>query len=339
MSRTGTCPPLIPDNGQRVEAYVEDRLHLDAGNTITKSRALFRRYRDVAAVPVTREGKPVGWVMLQDLLGDLPPDATIGAVMRPGCTTVLRSRGLDRVLCDIGDGTLRIGEPGLLVVDERACFLGRIGLTSLLRAAAGGNEQRQRDTARLHRLTGGLPDQLALLERARTLLREKRLFVVASMDLCGFNAFNDRYGYSRGDEVIRFVSGLLRRHFDPAQDFVAYVGGDNFTMLLCSMDWFDRCEALLADCDRHAPGFYDAEDRRRGGIEQYNHLGERIFTPIFTLSIGMTQVEPGRFRDHHSLLKAARDLKLRAASNGGGAIFVEGLGGQAVDGLFGIVHH
>ncbi len=339
MSQSSLRLPLLSAHGQRVESFVEDRLHLDYENSITKSRALFRRYRDVTAVPVTRDEKPVGWILLQDLLGDLPPDATVGSVMRGGCPTIVRTTTLDRALREIGEGALAVGESGLLVVDENGCYLGRIGLAALLRAAAGRGEHLHRDNARLQQLSGGLPDQLALLERTRALLREQRLFVVASMDLRGFNAFNDRYGYARGDEVIRFVSDLLRRHLDPALDFAAYTGGDNFTMLLRSMDWFERCEALLNDCDAHAPGFYDAEDRRRGGIEQYNHLGERLFTPIFTLSIGVTQVEPGRFRDHHSLLKAARDLKLRAASNGGGAIFVEGLGGQTMDGLFGIVHH
>ena len=338
MSRTSLCLPFPSAYRQRVESLIADRLQVDSAQSITKLRQLFLRHDDLVALPVTRDGAPVGRVLARDLLAEMPLDATVATIMREGCRTVLRTRAIDEVLRDLADGELAVDETGLLVVDERGRYLGRVGPAVLIRALARGEEPEDNDD-RLRMLTGGMPGQMALLQRARELLEARALFVVASLDIRGFNVFNDRYGYRRGDGVIRFVSDLLREHFDPALDFVAYLGGDNFVVLLRSIDWFERCEALLQACEAQAPGFYDAEDRRKGGIEQYDHLGERFFTPIFTLSIGVTQVEPGRFRDQHSLLRAARETKLRAAGNGAGAIFVEGLSGQAIAGVFGMVRH
>ena len=338
MSRNSLRLPCPSGYRQRVESLIADRLQLDSAQSITKLRQLFLRHDDLVALPITRDGVPVGRVLARDLLAQTPLDATVASVMREGCQTVPRTRTVDEMLRDLADGALAVDSTGLLVVDERGRYLGRIEAATLIRVLASGEGPEGKDD-RLRTLTGGLPGQLALLQRARELLEARSLFVVASLDIRGFNAFNDRYGYQRGDGVIRFVSDLLREHFDPALDFAAYLGGDNFVVLLRSIDWFERCEALLQACEAQAPGFYDAEDRRRGGIEQYDHLGERRFTPIFTLSIGVTQVEPGRFRDQHSLLKSARDLKVRAANGGGGAIFVEGLSGQAMAGVFGMVRH
>ncbi len=339
MSDTKRRLPFLYGYAQRVESLVEDRMKIDFEASAASLRELFLRHEGVVALPVTQRERPVGWVRLHDVIATPIAGASAGALMRHGCETIDSNATVADLLRDLRDGRIEVTDAGLVVIDESGCYLGRIGLVTLLRFVAGIKASPDAGNAHLHNLTGGLPGKPALLARTQQLLREKSLFVGASLDIRGFNAFNDRYGYARGDEVIRFVSGLLRRHLDAELDFVAYLGGDNFTVLLRSMDWFERCEAILQDCEAQAPGFYDADDRRNGGIEHYNHLGERMFTPIFSLSIGVTQVEPGKFRDQHSLLKAVRELKVRAANGGGNAIFVEGLSGPAMDGVFGIVHH
>ena len=339
MSETNLRLPSLSGDGQRVESLVDDRLKIDLDDSVTRLRSLFLQHGPVAAMPVTHRGRPIGWVSLHDVVPDLPAGATAGSVMRGDCPTIDRHVTVGDLMRGIREGGIEISEAGLIVVDENGRYLGRIGLVTLLRFLAGVGEPAGQRDEHLRNFSDGMAGKLDLLTRTRRLLRDNVLFVVASLDVKGFNAFNDRYGYARGDEVIRFVSALLRKHLDPEQDFAAYLGGDNFTMLLRSIDWFERCEEMLQACEMQAPGFYDAKDRRRGGIEQYNHLGERIFTPIFSLSIGVTQVEPGKFRDHHSLLKAARELKVRAARSDGNAIFVEGLSGPAMAGVFGIVHH
>lgn len=339
MSNTKHRVSLSADYAQRVDSLVEDRLKIDFEDSATKLRELFLLHDSVVALPVTQADRPVGWARLHDVVANLTAGTTAGVLMHHGCQTIDKRATVADLLRDLHDGSIDISSAGLIVVDEKGCYVGRIGVVTLLRFMAGIGSSSEAGVGHLNSLTGGLPRKPALLARTRQLLQVRSLFVGASLDVRGLNAFYDRYGYARGDEVIRFVSGLLRQHLDAELDFVAYLGGENFAVLLRSMDWFERCEAMLQACEAQAPGFYDAEDRRRGGVEQYNHLGERTFTPFFNLAVGVIQVEPGKFRDEYTLLKAVRELKVRAAIGGGNAIFVEGLSGPAVDGVFGIVHH
>jgi hypothetical protein len=55
-------------------------------------------------------------------------------------------------------------------------------------------------------------------------------FVVCYADLNDFKPFNDRYGYWRGDEMIKLVAGTVLAHTDQQRDFVGHVGGDDFVL-------------------------------------------------------------------------------------------------------------
>jgi diguanylate cyclase (GGDEF)-like protein len=330
---------LTTGRGEYVESLIEDRLQIDAAASITKTRQYFLQHPGILAAPVTCSGKPVGWIGLRELVQSdvLSSKSSIAEVMTSSGHVVSHDLPIDELQAQLREGTMTLFHGGLIVVDDEQRYMGRVSHTCLLQFMLE-RAARFQDHGYRHTLTG-LPGHLPLVDRTRELLNQSQLFVVASMDIRGFNIFNDWYGYKRGDQVLRFVSKLLRKHIDPAFDYLAHPGADNFTVLFRSMDWFERCEEMLQECEAQAPQFYDASDRRKGGLEQYFPTGERRFTPIFSLSIGVTQVEPGKFQDHHSLLKAAKDVKMRASETCGGAIFVGGMSDYAINGIVGAVYH
>ena len=66
------------------------------------------------------------------------------------------------------------------------------------------------------------------IERAE---RYGRPFTVAYFDLDNFKEVNDRFGHSRGDDLLRFVATTVRSNLRKT-DCVARLGGDEFAVLL-----------------------------------------------------------------------------------------------------------
>lgn len=80
----------------------------------------------------------------------------------------------------------------------------------------------------------GLPGNVAVEEEIAT--REARgvQFSCLYVDLDGFKAFNDRHGFARGDEAIRFLARCIDDAVGasaPCESFVGHLGGDDFVVL------------------------------------------------------------------------------------------------------------
>ncbi len=70
------------------------------------------------------------------------------------------------------------------------------------------------------------------------------------MDIDYFKQVNDNHGHHKGDEIIKAVAELLKRHF-PTDDVVARLGGDEFVVLLeheaSTQDLEKRCQEILEE--------------------------------------------------------------------------------------------
>jgi diguanylate cyclase (GGDEF)-like protein len=80
----------------------------------------------------------------------------------------------------------------------------------------------------------GLPGSGVVGEEIARRLVEETPFACLHVDLDDFKAFNDRYGFARGDEVIRTVARSVVEVLEaqaPAVCFAGHVGGDDFVLL------------------------------------------------------------------------------------------------------------
>ncbi|MDO9145378.1 EAL domain-containing protein [Rhodoferax sp.] len=123
---------------------------------------------------------------------------------------------------------------------------------------------------------------------------------------------NDRYGYWRGDDVIRLVARVAACHVQERRDFLGHVGGDDFTVVFQSANWAAQCRCMIEKFNTQAAHLFDERDRQRGGIEAQDRQGFSQFFALTTLSIGAVEVHPGDFGNAEQVANAAAAAKQSA---------------------------
>lgn len=135
-----------------------------------------------------------------------------------------------------------------------------------------------------------LPGNLAIERALETRIATGQSFAHLYIDLDNFKAYNDRYGYQRGSEVIAHVGELTRQvvaTLGGQQDLVGHIGGDDYVILTSSDQGEAIASELIRSFDASIPDFYSAEDRSRGTILAQDRYGvERVF-PLLTISIAV----------------------------------------------------
>lgn len=177
-------------------------------------------------------------------------------------------------------------------------------LLSRLRLAAA-RVQREMDANPLT----GLPGNITIMREAERRLASGEPFAVAYLDLDHFKPFNDRYGFIRGDEVLRMTARIMLnaiRSLRSPNTYVGHVGGDDFIFITPVELVEQACKRVLADFDHIILNFYDEEDRIAGAISSEDRQGRPRRFPIMSCSIAV--VDAGQSAVDH-----IGDISARAA--------------------------
>ncbi|MDB5992261.1 MAG: diguanylate cyclase [Herbaspirillum sp.] len=181
----------------------------------------------------------------------------------------------------------------------------------------------QIDAARYANPLTQLPGNVPINEHIEHLLQSGVHFTICYCDLDHFKAFNDVYGYRKGDDIIQMTGKLLSDHVDSSQDFLGHIGGDDFLIMFQSEDWQQRCRAILAAFSAGMQDCYSEEDRHRGGYFSEDRGGNKVFHPQVSLSIGAVKIEPLEYSSPHQIASAATRAKKLAKKTAGNTLFIE----------------
>ncbi len=150
-------------------------------------------------------------------------------------------------------------------------------------------------------------------------------FAVCYADLDHFKEFNDRYGYSYGDGVIRILSRILRdmvRGLAPG-GFVGHIGGDDFIFNV-SVEHLERtCDGIIEVFDELIPYQYASEDRRAGYFLGKDRRGHIHRIPLMTLSIGVVTNQFQTFEHTGQISELAAEMKTYAKTLPGSLYVVD----------------
>jgi diguanylate cyclase (GGDEF) domain len=167
-----------------------------------------------------------------------------------------------------------------------------------------------------------LPGNVPIHEHLDGLLRNQVPFCACYFDLDNFKPYNDVYGFSAGDGIIRLTAEILRGAVDHDQDFLGHIGGDDFIVLFRSLDWEQRCQRVLQDFSVQILPSFDADALAAQGYFGENRRGEREFHELVSLSVGVVVVPPGLFTSYMEVSRLASGAKKQAKKISGNAIFI-----------------
>jgi GGDEF domain-containing protein len=158
-------------------------------------------------------------------------------------------------------------------------------------------EEMYLDTSPLTRLPGGVAIENVMNKR----IAAGMPLAFCLMDIDNFKAYNDHYGYARGNDVIQATAGLIGEavaRYGNKDDFIGHIGGD-----------------------RSIPDFYDEQDRQRGHIVGENRQGQEVKFPLATLSIAVVTNVKRKFDNHIQYGEVAAEMK-ELAKTVAGSVFL-----------------
>lgn len=161
----------------------------------------------------------------------------------------------------------------------------------------------------------GLPGNLAIEHELNQRLARGETIACAYIDIDNFKAFNDYYGFEKGDECIRLVAQVMIEAVEAkgdTTDFLGHIGGDDF-IIVTEMDRVEPLLDLLVEqFDTQVLDLYTPEDRERGWIEVLSRRKESTRYPITTLSIGVSTNERRSLSNALEVSEIATELKKAA---------------------------
>ena len=160
---------------------------------------------------------------------------------------------------------------------------------------------------------------------------EKRInsgieFAMIYIDLNNFKSFNDKYGFQRGDEVIKNTAGVLIRSVRECGqkgDFIGHIGGDDFIILTTPDKYVGICERIIKLFDETITEFYDEEDRRLGYIESVDRINNVQKFPIMSISLAVVSTAHTKIVHYGQLSEIEAELKKLAKRSACSAYVVD----------------
>jgi diguanylate cyclase (GGDEF)-like protein len=139
-----------------------------------------------------------------------------------------------------------------------------------------------------------LPGNVSILNELSQRIEGKALFAVCYIDLDKFKAYNDKYGFEKGDEVIRETARILiqtRQEFGRPDDFIGHIGGDDFVLVTTPKVADYICKKIIYDFEKKVPSFYNETDGKNGYIVALDRQGKEQNIPLLSVSIGVVTNE------------------------------------------------
>ncbi len=172
----------------------------------------------------------------------------------------------------------------------------------------------------------GLPGNVQIHAELKKRLANKEAFSVLYVDLDNFKAYNDVYGFLKGDEIIKFTADTIVQcvHSSiPERSFVGHIGGDDFVAIVPTIQCEKLCQDIIAQFDAKVLDFFTPEDIQKGYVEVPNRRGIVEQFPLTSVSIGVVVADVNRFYNMLEIGEVGAQVKHAAKSVNGSSYAID----------------
>lgn len=157
-----------------------------------------------------------------------------------------------------------------------------------------------------------LPGNVQIQAEMKKRLMKRKFFAMLYIDLDNFKAYNDVYGFSNGDEIIKFTARTIIKNVHSKEDdnnFIGHIGGDDFIAIVEDSDYEKICQNIIIEFDKNIKKYFSEDDITKGYLEVPNRKGIIEEFPLTTISVGVVEVDPGRFHNTLEIGEAGAQVK------------------------------
>ncbi len=151
-------------------------------------------------------------------------------------------------------------------------------------------------------------------------------FSVAYTDLDNFKAYNDKYGFKQGDEVILLTASVLKEAVETNGDgteFIGHIGGDDFVVIATPDRIRIIADGVVQLLDSRIPGMYNDADRAAGYIETVDRQNVVRKFPLVSISIAVVTNLHRPLTNIGEIVRIVSELKKYAKSKDGSCVVVD----------------
>ena len=287
----------------------------DSNTLCSEVEAIFTHNTKQLAIPITRNGKPVGLAMRDkffSILGQkygysLYNNRPISHLMNADPLIV----NINTPLEEVAMLAMQRNEESIydhILVSNNDMYHGIVTVSELLEQITEMGMQR----AKFANPLTGLPGNTMIQQEIEHVVNDASPFTVLYLDLDNFKAYNDTYGFDRGDEVLRMTANLLLKKFnntDFPEAFIGHIGGDDYVVVWKGTIGNRMLDEFIADFDRNIREFYDEEHLQQGYITSINRSGQAEQFSFITISIAVVTEQNGPFYEYHAVAQRATEVK------------------------------
>lgn len=166
----------------------------------------------------------------------------------------------------------------------------------------------------------GLPGNPQIEQIIRVRLQIQEPVAVLYIDLDNFKAFNDAYGWIRGDDVIKALAVIIRnvvQRLGNKDDFVGHIGGDDFVLLTKPESAVAIAEEIVAEFDKMILSYYSEEAKTRGYLISKDRRGRPFRAPIATVALAIVTNKNRDLQTPTQIASVAAEVKKYVKSHPG----------------------
>jgi diguanylate cyclase (GGDEF)-like protein len=281
--------------------------HVSINDDIFSIFQKFRQEQKYAFFPILDDsGEPLGIIQEKSLKDYAYSRYGISLLQNPSVSKNIRKFITRYPVADIHSPISRVlemyaqdqGMEGIIMVD-RIKYAGFLSASSLLRIINEKNIEAARDQNPL----SGLPGNTLIYEYVSNTLEDttsSNYFVYFDFD--HFKAFNDTYGFRRGDRAILLFADILKKLKSEKDVFIGHIGGDDFFMSIGSINRKEAVETvrtIIETFRKNVESFYDTDAIVSGFIETRDRSGKMARFPLMTVSAVIIEIH-GSLKSRYS---------------------------------------